>query len=644
MSVQFGRWIFDGQPLGPGFLDKVSALITPFGRDGSGSYVKDGINILYRGFHTTIESHCETQPYLSPSGTVVTWDGRLDNREDLVAALDRNMTAQADVSIVAAAYDRWGAECFAKLVGDWSAVIWNPSTRSLMLAKDFLGTKHLYYMMEEKQITWSTLLDPLVLTHRGSLALDEEYIAGWFSNFPAAYLTPFLGVHAVAPSSYILIKDQKINSTVHFDFAWQKKIRYRSDQEYEEHFRNAFRESVRRRLRSDRPILAELSGGLDSSSIVCTADQLIADGAARNARVDTLSYFDDSEVTWNERPFVRRVEEVRGRTGFHIDVAEHRSFPIAGRGDPFLATPGFAARLNGTSRALDRHLASCGTRVILSGLGGDEVLGGVSTPVPGLADLITGFHFLEFSRESVAWAKAQRKPLYKILGQTLRAFLPANQCGALGHASLLPWLERAFLLRQASALGGYWRRLRFFGSRPSFQSNVCAIEALRRQIACHIVPHPLYEKRFPYLDRDLWEFVCAIPREQILRPGERRSLMRRALRGIVPEEVLQRRRKAVVTRAPFSTISDNWRAVQKMTENMVSREVGIVTAPAFARALERARNGTEAAALPLLRTLLIELWLSNLRDQVGGQVSNFAGVGTPKTDDECIVRENAVTT
>ena len=90
--------------------------------------------------------------------------------------------------------------------------------------------------------------------------------------------------------------------TRHWDFDPAARIRYRTDSEYEEHFRVVFAESVRRRLRSDAPILAELSGGIDSSSIVCMADTIIARDADAFPRLDTLSYYNESEPHWNERP------------------------------------------------------------------------------------------------------------------------------------------------------------------------------------------------------------------------------------------------------------------------------------------------------------------------------------------------------
>ena len=201
MSAQFGRWNFDGKPVDRDYLEKVTPLLHPYGPDDQGSYSKADISILYRAFHTTKESRRETQPLATASGAILTWDGRLDNRAELIRQLRDTLRISAtDVEIVAAAYDYWGSDCFAMLIGDWALSIWDPRTRSLILAKDPIGTRHLYYSLDKDHVTWSTILDPLVLFAGKSFALCEEYIAGWFSFFPAAHLTPYAGIHSVPPS------------------------------------------------------------------------------------------------------------------------------------------------------------------------------------------------------------------------------------------------------------------------------------------------------------------------------------------------------------------------------------------------------------------------------------------------------------
>ena len=92
MSVQFGRWNFEGQPPAPDYIEKVSATLAPYGPDSNESYSKGGVRILYRAFHTTKESHREKQPHISSSGAVITWDGRLDNRAELISELSDSLT------------------------------------------------------------------------------------------------------------------------------------------------------------------------------------------------------------------------------------------------------------------------------------------------------------------------------------------------------------------------------------------------------------------------------------------------------------------------------------------------------------------------------------------------------------------------
>src|ERR1039458_3598646 len=114
MSVQFGRWNFKGQPPTPDYVDKVSSVLARYGPDSSKAYSQGGVDILYRAFHTTKESHREMQPYISRSGSVITWDGRLDNRTELIRDLAGSATSSStDVEIVAAAYETRGiAHCF----------------------------------------------------------------------------------------------------------------------------------------------------------------------------------------------------------------------------------------------------------------------------------------------------------------------------------------------------------------------------------------------------------------------------------------------------------------------------------------------------------------------------------------------------
>lgn len=614
MGVQFGKWNFAGERPAPRYLEKVEALLAPHGPDGTRCYSQGGVSILYGAFHSTGESRGEIQPQVTRSGAVVTWDGRLDNREELVASLRDDLPmASPDAAIVCAAYERWGPACFPKFVGDWALSIWNPGDRSLLLAKDPVGTRPLYYSIDEREVTWSTILDPLVLFAEKTLRLEEEYIAGCFSSFPAVHLTPYAGIPSVVPSCYVRVRDGKTTVERYWDFDPAKRIRYSSDREYEEHFRVVFAEAVRRTLRSDRPVLAELSGGMDSSSIVCMADTLLARGSASAPKLDTVSYYDDFEPNWNERPYFSKIEEQRGRAGLHIDVGCENGVATFFQPGPLRISPASEAEAFGPRPQLRAFLAANGHRVLLSGLGGDEVLGGVPVPTSELADLLSRIEARRLAHQIKIWALDKRKPWFHLLGETVRRFLPSSFTRAPEHLRPAPWLDARFVARQRAALTGYEPRLRWFGPLPTFQENVTTLGALRRQLGFNVLPaRTICEKRYPYLDRGLLEFLFAVPREQLLRPGQRRSLMRRALAGVVPAEVLHRKRKAFVARRPLVGFSEQFDGLLQKIDSLIMASLGIVDPVAFRRELHKARAGREALSIPLLRTIGIEAWLRNL--------------------------------
>ncbi len=615
MSVQFGRWNLDRKPVDRDYLEKVTRVIAPYGPDDCGSYTETGISILYRAFHTTKESRHEMQPHAMESSGILTWDGRLDNRADLIRQLRDHLTiTSTDVSIVAAAFEEWGADSFAKLIGDWALSLWDVKSRSLILAKDPIGTRHLYYSIEKDEVTWGTILDPLVLHAGHSFALNEEYIAGWFSFFPAVHLTPYVGIHSVPPSSSVVIRNGKQTISKYWDFDPDKKIRYRTDAEYEEHFRAVFADAVRRRLRSDSPILAELSGGMDSSSIVCMADTIIARGSAETPRLDTISRYNDSEPNWNERPYFTKVEEKRGRTGCHIDVGSKGSFKFDFDGGHFAATPGSdRGRPSEASRQFTTCMTSQGNRVILSGIGGDEVTGGVPNPTPELEDLLAGAKFRQLAHQLKVWALNKRKPWFHLLFEAARGFFPPSLVGVPKNMRPAPWLHPIFVNQNRTALQGYRNRVRLFGPLPSFQDNLSTLDALRRQLLCSALSSEQpYEKRYPYLDRGLLGFLYAVPREQLVRPGQRRSLMRRALVGIVPDYLLNRKRKAFVARAQIASISTEWSGLVAITNNMLSGSIGIVDPNGLLDGLTKARRREDVPTIPLMRAIRLESWLQHL--------------------------------
>jgi asparagine synthase (glutamine-hydrolysing) len=618
MSVQFGRWSFAGESAAPEYIEKVSACIAPYGPDSTESYSAPGIRILYRGFHTTKESRREQQPHICPSGVVITWDGRLDNRDDLISELRSSVGCDdTDVTIVGAAFDKWDTDCFARLIGDWALSVWNPRHRSLILAKDPIGPRHLYYSFNDRQVTWCTVLDPLVLFPDKTLELCQEYIAGWLSLYPATYLTPYVSISAIAPASCVFLGPRKHIIAKYWAFDPGKKIRYVTDEEYEEHFRHVFFKAVQRRLASDAPVLAELSGGRDSSSIVCVADQIIARGEAQLPRLDTISYFDDSEPNWNERPYFTKVEAKRGRVGLHVAMRPYSwTECLAVESHPTARECMVPSRENShlSSPEIRMRLSSQGNRVLLSGIGGDETMGGAPRPIPELQDLLVSVEFRRLAHQLKLWALQEKMPWFQLLWKAIRDFFPVSSRRIRTGLLPAPWLQPAFARRHRAPLTGYVSRTRLSNGSPSFQHHLAVLEGLTRQLSSKpLALQPQLETRYPYLDRDLLEFAFAIPRDQLVRPSERRSLMRRALSAIVPPEILNRKMKAFVSRAPLIGLSSNWSELVEMTESMITGSLEIVDTDQLLHTLKKGRSGQEIPTVTLIRTVRLDTWLGNLQ-------------------------------
>ena len=634
MSVQFGVLHFDGSPVDQQYIGKVQSVIAPYGPDGGRAYINNSIGVLYGAFETTKESHRETQPYVSASRVVTTWDGRLDNREELIGLLEGNVGDEpTDVAIVAASYERWGAHCFHRLIGDWAVSIWDPRDQTLILGKDFLGSRQLYYSLETNRVTWCSVLDPLAVCVNRAPSLNEEYIAGWLWSYPALHLTPYVGIQSVPASTCVLIRHGVPRVQNHWAFDPESITVYHDDQAYEEHFRTVFFESVRRRLRSDTPVLAELSGGMDSSSIVCVGDLLMAQGRSPARRLDTISYYDDQEASWNEFPFFTIVEQRRERAGFHLDVGRNGGLASLDCKN-MIAVPGYDQRGIEVEKERVVCFKSNGNRILLSGVGGDEFMGGVPSPVPELADLLTAGRLGQFGSQLKKWSLVKKRSAVHLLKETLAMASPW-QALPVSHNNEMPrWLRREFINRNRAAFTADRRNFRPWRMRPSFQSGLMTLDVLRAQIGTPCLPWlGIYDTTYPYLDRDLVAFSLSSPCDQLLRPGQRRSLMRRALKCIVPSEILNRKRKAFVSRRPLVCIASEWKAIEALIKNSRLADLGFVDIASYYEGFAEASKGVSRDLLFLLRALKLEVWLNNILE---------CGFATPKSDEMLIHRSRTL--
>src|SRR5215510_1511653 len=146
MSLHCGLWNVEHFPIARERIANARSILSAYGSSALNEYAESAIHILHLPLSVTPESAFETQPFLSRNGSLFVWDGRLDNRVELIGLLRKDLRNDAsDVAVVAVAFECWGMSALAKLVGDFALAVWNPKEPSVLLAKDFLGTKSLYY-------------------------------------------------------------------------------------------------------------------------------------------------------------------------------------------------------------------------------------------------------------------------------------------------------------------------------------------------------------------------------------------------------------------------------------------------------------------------------------------------------------------
>jgi asparagine synthase (glutamine-hydrolysing) len=603
-----GAWNFNGEPVNADFLTGMAAPLVEYGPDKQTSYIDGPAGMLYRAFYTTSESYLENQPYVPRRGMVSTWDGRLDNRTELLEELRENVGEdQSDVAIAVAVYERWGAAGFRKLIGDWALALWDAGAQALVLARDYIGVRPLFYRPHATGVFWCSHLAPLVFSG-GKFNLCEEYIAGYLALHPDAALTPYREIQSVPPGQFVVIRKAIRTTGVHWAFNRDAKTRLKSDAEYEERFLVLLRQAVRRRLRAKGPIVIQLSGGWDSSSLVCLADDILCQ-EDDNCVVDTFSYYDSREPGEDDLAHLLAVERQRSRSGFHVD--------LAGAGDSldledknFAAVPGFMTRTEIKAALSVPELKT--HRVVISGTGGDEMNGQALNPRVMLADLVLHGRLRLTWKDLTAWSKVLRRPLVQMLSETLLEFCPLSVRACFTELGKVePWVNAQFAKKyQLSRRQIEPRKSRAISS-PAARDSHQTVTALANLLT--YLPTSTLEYRYPYLDRDLVEFLTSIPLEQLLRPGQRRFLMRRSLAKLLPPEILSRKSKATAQRCYSVSLEKHWRRIEQLLEDPLISRLGYVNATRMYSTLSAMKHGIISPHfLRLFKALSLEIWIRDL--------------------------------
>jgi len=614
MSIIFGILAPDGDKVDREQLLRLASATERYAPDGTFVHSERNLGMGFQAYYTHERSRLDSQPASDPYGNLLVFDGRIDNHSELNADLDVHGPCLSDSLLVLAAFEHWGTKCFSKLKGDWALALWSNRDHVLYLARDHAGTRTLFYRIVNGRLLWATFLDTF-FAQGERYPLDEQFAACFLAGQTVGDLTPYRGVNAVPVAHYLAISGESITKTALWDWTPKSLIHYKSDSEYEEQFFDLFRQSVRRRAGAGAPIIAELSGGMDSTSIICMSDYIRrSQGIPTDGLLDTLSYYDPQEPTWNEEQYFSLTEARRGKPGVHVQTSfAARTFqPFSSHTGHYLWPGSDSATAALEQQTLDATGAR-DYRVVLSGIGGDELLGGVPTPTLELADYIVPPRPLTFLRRSIEWSLVQRTPLAHALYAAARTVMalyfrrmPAPTIPAWIEPKIRPILEETLMNRSMTVD-------KSVRARPSSVINGRMWWSLVETLP-HMTPGILArrEYRYPYLDRDLVSFLFQVPREQLVRPGRRRSLMRRALREIVPPEILERRRKAYLSRTPIVAFVNARATLQSLSSELITARLGLVIQPTFERSIDSMTSGQLTTEWPmLLRTLLFEMWLRN---------------------------------
>jgi asparagine synthase (glutamine-hydrolysing) len=605
MSGIGGIHNFAAGQVDPQQLLVLGSALTERGPDGGHEVLDGQVGMVYRAFRTNEESRGERQPLLSSLGHLLCWDGRLDNRDDLLTLLASDLDEdRTDVRLVLVAYQKWGGDFLSRIIGDFALSLWDPLRQTLILARDPFGVRPLYYIRTNEELIWSSTLSSLLALTAIDAEVNDEYVAGCLALYPELSSTPYRNINAVEPGQVVTVRKRNLQTRRFWQPAQNDEIRYTNDRDYEEHFRQLFREAVSCRLRSDRPIWSELSGGLDSSSIIFMADRIQAESHVPATPVKTLSFLDTPSVTFFDHRFIEVVEKERGHQGVRLDGDGHW-IRLASPEDDFIVTPLTSVCVADLHRRVWQGMKDAGARVLFSGLGGDQVTWSNLEPGPDLCDLLVARKPVLLHRRLQVWSEATRIPYTQLLWQeVVLPFLPLSlRARFQNQIELSSWLDRDFVKRLKIEERLVLPKDPFEFKLPSRRIQASRLWYIVMNIARgEYWEHAAYEKTYPFLHRPLVEFLMNVPIGQKLRPDETRSLMRRALKDLLPKRILERRSKGTTGEALCRGLANDWPRIRPLFQDARLARRGYVDINELVQALDRARHGIEFNISGLLRS------------------------------------------
>jgi asparagine synthase (glutamine-hydrolysing) len=626
-----------GEPVQPEIIRRMTSRIAHRGPDGAGHWSDGCVALGHRLFSTTPESIDETQPLIARGlGLVAVADARVDNRTELASALRAGGAGPegvTDAELILRAYALWGDRCGERIVGDFACVIWDVNRRRLVMLRDRLGIKPLLYWFDGKVLLVASeprqvYAHPAVSRDVNWACVAEQIIGA----APDPDETLYAGVRWVRAGHAAAADQAGLRLWRYWAPSLDREIRYRTHEEYVDHFRDLLREAIRCRLRSSTPVGVLLSGGLDSSSLACFAKKILKDDPAGCAPIETLSLTYPG-LACDETEFIHEVQRELGVPSHTIAYGEqfHAAASLEHDRAKEFRDSTYHSSPMAQERMFAEHAKRRGIRVLFDGIGGDELF---IRSWARIADSLRAVQLPLLARQLRSAADGRQMSRWRALfDYGCRPLVPekikdgvraVRRRVARARGTDVPdWLDPAFV-RSVSLADRARRRTRVTAAR----CRTSAQRTLHRELTCgynillampeieRVSSAMTVERRHPFLDSRLAEFCLAVPDQELQAEELPKSLLREALHGVLPESIRLRRSKATFDCLVAEELNARQtKRVDAIFESLQLEAAGVLKKGGGRRLLERYRHGHDDAQNPLSETLALELWYREFQRQ-----------------------------
>ena len=544
MSGIVGILNLDGAPVDRALLSRMMEFMTYRGPDAQETWVDGNVGFGHTLFRTTEESEHERQPFTLDGRVWIVADARVDARRELIGKLKSQgypevSSVTADVELILRAYQVWGENCVEHLLGDFAFAVWDGPNERLFCARDHMGVKPFYYAHLGNTVIFSNTLDCLRQHPAVSDTLNDLAIADFllFGLNQERDTTSFADIQRIPPAHRVIWSPNGLSVARYWTLPIEEPVYFKRSRDYTDRFENLLRQAVGDRLRVGR-VSVFMSGGLDSPLLAATAADLLPVPAAVHAF--TAVY--DRLIPDSERHYAGLVAQYLGIPIQFFPMDEQIAWVAPGERitpEPHgnVATPGPVLRYHAAAAA---H-----SRIAFYGEGPDNALAYEWRPY--LAWLAGQRRWGRLLLDIAAHVRDHRRiPLLPTVPRMFQEWRGRKQWEPVFPNWLNPELVQQLQLRERWE-GFYRGNHSVHPIRPAGYSSLQSplwqgfFESLQPPYT-----NTLLEVRHPYVDIRMLQFLLRIPALPWCR---RKLLIRRVLRGIVPEPVLHRP-KTALTRNP----------------------------------------------------------------------------------------------